>query len=512
MNAMLSFFSASLKETPDAPALQVNGAVYSYAALAQEAARYQKILSAQALQPGAPVALYSARTLSAYAGILACAAQGNPWVPLNPEFPDERNHAILERSNATLIIADETHATPKANFFTSCTSCEVVFSSNLPEYDEHDSELVWREIQEDAIAYILFTSGTTGVPKGIPITHGNLSAYIRNFNTLFPLEKGLRYSQLFDLTFDLSIHDMTIAWSNGGCLVVPTSFDVLMPVHYVRRQQIDVWFSVPSLASMAAQSGLLRPGAMPSLKYSFFCGEALPTTTVRKWFDAAPNSSVTNLYGPTEATIAITHYSFDRDADHWIALPVAPIGTPYPGQGAIVVDEHDAIAADGVAGELWLGGTQLFSGYLNDEEKTRHVLMHRQFDGIPNKVWYRTGDIATMTNKHGLRYLGRVDRQTKIHGYRVELQEVEHILRQAAQSDLVAVVPWPRQETGSYGGLVAFIVGSPLDTETILHTAAERLPAYMCPSSVQRLASLPVNANGKIDYRALATQLDANKA
>lgn len=510
MNAILSFFTDALHSAPEAPALQVNGVIYSYAELAQEAARYQRVIASQS--HSAPVAIYSSRALSAYASILACAAEGRPWVPLNPAFPDERNLAILERSTASLLIMDESHFSQKQAFISACNGITTLSSGETSTAAARDLNLVVKGVSDDAIAYVLFTSGTTGIPKGIPVTHANLAAYVANFNSLFPLEKGLRFSQLFDLTFDLSIHDMTIAWSNRGCLVVPTSFEVLMPIHYVRRHHIDVWFSVPSLASMAGQSGLLRPDALPSLKYSFFCGEALPTTTVRKWFMAAPNTSVTNLYGPTEATIAITHYTFDRNAEDWGELPVAPIGHPYPGQWAVVVDENGALAANGAAGELWLGGSQLFSGYLNDDEKTRQALVRTTLGNIDNNVWYRTGDIAALTDTQGLRYLGRRDRQTKIHGYRVELQEVEHVLRQAAHSDLVAVVPWPRQETGSYGGLVAFIVGSPLPSDTILQAAAGQLPPYMCPSAIHMLASLPVNANGKVDYVALAALLDTSNA
>lgn len=502
MNAILSFFTDALHCTPEAPALHVNGIIYSYTALAQEAARYQAVIAGQ--KDTAPVAIYASRTLSAYACILACAAEGRPWVPLNPDFPDERNRAILERSHASLLMVDESYRSRQPTF----RPANLATFSSADFLPAEASGLHIKDVGDDATAYILFTSGTTGIPKGIPITHANLAAYVAHFNTLFPLEKGLRFTQLFDLTFDLSIHDMTIAWSNGGCLVVPTAFDVLMPIHYVRRHQIDVWFSVPSLASMAGQSGLLRPDTLPSLKHSFFCGEALPTTTVRKWLAAAPNSTVTNLYGPTEATIAITHYTFARNAGDWWDLPVAPIGAPYPGQWAVVVDENGALAVPGAAGELWLGGSQLFAGYLNDEEKTRQALVQTTLGTIDNAVWYRTGDIATLTDMHGLRYLGRLDRQTKIHGYRVELQEVEHVLRQAAHSDLVAVVPWPRQEAGSYGGIVAFIVGSPHDADAILKAASAQLPAYMCPSDIRVLDALPVNANGKVDYRALATSLD----
>ncbi|MEZ5506642.1 MAG: AMP-binding protein [Gammaproteobacteria bacterium] len=192
---------------------------------------------------------------------------------------------------------------------------------------------------------------------------------------------------------------------------------------------------------IAKQSGLLRPGILPSLQFAFFCGEALPTSSALAWMAAAPDALVANLYGPTEATIAITAYTLARDDSAWQQRSVVPIGRPYPGQRACVINEQGQCAAPGETGELWLAGDQLTAGYLADPDKTAAVFVeHEPLPGGPRR-WYRTGDCACSIRWWDFATWAVLTVRSKINGYRVELQEVEHRLRQVAGTELVAVLP-----------------------------------------------------------------------
>ena len=511
MNIYHDTFARNFLSAPDAPALCVQGSTFSYRELGLWVNGCRVALRDCGVQTGDPVAVLASRSLTAYVAILACAAEGFTWVPLNPAFPEARNLRMLTLSGARVLVAGREAA----------DQCQcLVENANLPAVlalddgvpdarllQPADQAQPLAEFAAELPAYLLFTSGTTGVPKGIPVSVGNLHAYLRNFQALYPMPAGLRYSQMFDLTFDLSVHDLFVCWQQGGCLVIPTAQDLLMPLQFVRRQQIQVWFSVPSMASIAKQSGLLRPGVLPSLQFAFFCGEALPTASALAWLDAAPNARVANLYGPTEATIAITAFELQRDRDDWRQLSVVPIGWPYPGQQARVVRDDATLAAPGESGELWLAGTQLTAGYLADAAKTAAVFVQQQFTDCTETRWYRTGDCATLHPDFGLLYTGRLDRQVKINGYRVELQEVEHCLRQVAGTQLAAVVPWPRSADGLFTGVVGFVVQPWLPEEQVLAQLTTTLPTYMQPRQILTLERLPVNANGKVDYGALQALL-----
>ncbi|RLT95070.1 amino acid adenylation domain-containing protein [Ketobacter sp.] len=516
MNPYSISFGRAATATPNAPALVVQGNTYTYAQLH---ARVNGLRAAlRRCAPSASVAIYASRSLTAYVAVLACAAESRTWVPLNPSFPAARNLRMLTLSGARILIVDEEaqylqqeqHQQQQAAALRQHPALEQVFGLQ----DSITSELVTGAVHDpapanDHAAYLLFTSGTTGQPKGIPVAAACLVAYLQNFSALYPLPSGLRCSQMFDLTFDLSVHDMFVCWYHGGCLVVPTATDLLMPLQFVRRQAIDVWFSVPSMASLAKQSGLLRPGVLPSLQYAFFCGEALPVSTVHAWMAAAPNARVVNLYGPTEATIAITAFEMNPQDPRWQTLSVAPIGTPYPGQFAKVVDAEGNEAPEGEQGELWLAGSQLTQGYLADAERTTAAFVNHVFPHCPASRWYRTGDCALQQGELGLVYVGRLDRQVKINGYRVELQDVEHHLRQAAATELVAVLPYPQRSDGLYSSIVGFVVQPALATQTICDRLSEHLPAYMQIVRIHTLESLPLNANGKVDYAQLQNWLNA---
>jgi len=244
-----------------------------------------------------------------------------------------------------------------------------------------------------------------------------------------------------------------------------------------------------------ARLRMLRPGSLASLRWSLFCGEALPRRIVEAWAAAAPNSRIENLYGPTEATIAITAF---RLPDDLRALPeVVPIGLPLDGQRA-------AVMGDDSEGELWLSGTQVADGYWRQPGLT-----DERFVTKGNRRWYRTGDRAVF-GTHGWEYRGRLDRQVKVSGHRVELLEVETALRAAAECDSVAALPWPVDSDGLAHGIVAVVAAESRPDQWIEAVCRRTLAPYMMPSRVLRVSEWPLNSNGKTDYRALVQTLEAD--
>jgi len=361
------------------------------------------------------------------------------------------------------------------------------------------------EVDSAAVAYLLFTSGSTGEPKGVPIHHSNVRSYIEYISNRYGVDERDRFSQEFDLTFDLSVHDMFICWERGACLFSVPEKSVMLPAKFIRDHGLTMWFSVPSVVALLSNMRLLQPRCFPSLRFSVFCGEPLAAAHAQQWQEAAPNSIVENLYGPTETTIAISHYRWDPSKSPQVCLNgIVPIGWPFAGQQCRVADHEGGQVSK--TGELCLAGSQVTDGYWNNPEKTRCQFV--RFPETRETLWYRTGDLVKRGENGCLYYLGRIDHQVKIRGYRVELQEIEVVLRKTSQAEQVVAVPWPVVD-GSADGVVAFVSGaSNVDDLYILNRCREALPDYMVPRKIYRLEEMPLNDNRKIDRKKLVTLLE----
>jgi amino acid adenylation domain-containing protein len=363
-------------------------------------------------------------------------------------------------------------------------------------------------VESGSIAYLMFTSGSTGRPKGVPVTFANLASYVTYFSNKYPIGPSDLTSQTFDMTFDLSVHDMFVTWANGACLCPLPQSALMMPARFIRELGLTVWFSVPSLAMNMQHMRLLRPGAFPSLRRSFFCGEPLPLKTAFAWAQACPHSSLVNLYGPTETTIAIAEYEWDpQRAGKDSRYGLIPVGRIFPQHEYRLLDDDRNQTATG-RGELCLTGPQVTRGYLNDPMKTEEQFV--RFPELGGAVWYRTGDIVESIPSGDLAFVGRVDNQIKINGYRVELQEIDAVLRTAIQSDLAVAVPWPVTDEGVKGIVGCCIENPRVDFTHVIDFCKRSLPTYMLPSRIVALPSLPVNANGKIDRNAIQKILDVD--
>lgn len=522
-------FLDSAARFPERPALYLEGRHIGYRDLRDRAACIAATLDRAVRERGLDeefklTAVFGHRHVATFAGILGALFRGHGYVPLNPVFPVDRTRSMLERSQVRAVVVDE-GARPVLGSVLEGFERELVLL--LPDasddacaelraaYPQHQivgrSELAtadeWIEgaATPDDIAYLLFTSGSTGVPKGVMVAHRNVVAFLDSMIERYTPTPDDRFSHTFDLTFDLSVFDLFMAWWSGACVCCPTAQQKAFPGKYATSAELTMWFSVPSTAVLMNKLRMLKEGAYPKLRYALFCGEALPVEVTQQFAKAAPNAIVENLYGPTELTIACTLYRFDPESSpSECELGVVPIGTPYPGMDVLVCDDHLREVAPGDTGELLMSGPQLTLGYFRDEEKTRAAFV------VPegrDRVYYRTGDrVRRPMGPAPLVYLGRVDNQIKIQGYRVELGEIEAVLRDVAACDVAIAVGWPKSASGA-DGIVGFVGLDNGDPESIRVAACARLPSYMQPRHIRFVREWPLNANGKVDRKVLTAWL-----
>ncbi len=523
-------FLRSLERAPEAIALTVGGEPFTYRALFERAARIAATLATHDVRgEGDPqlTAVFGHRHVTAFAGVLGALLRGDGYVPLNPIFPADRSRAMLERSLVRAVVVDAAAAAQLAEVLRGVERRLLLVVPDLEDTTALRAELpshtvlgagdlepasAWRETPVDpgAIAYLLFTSGSTGVPKGVMVAHRNVNAFLDSMMERYAPTADDRFSHTFDFTFDLSVFDLFLAWEAGACVCCPTQQQKAFPGKYVTGSEITVWFSVPSTAVLMNKLRMLKPGAYPRLRLALFCGEALPVEITQAFADAAPNAITENLYGPTELTIACTLYRWDRErSPAECELGVVPIGEPYPGMDVLVVDESLREVAPGETGELLMSGSQLTLGYYRDPERTAAAFV------VPpgrDRTYYRTGDrVRRPVGGAPLVYLGRVDNQIKIQGYRVELGEIEAVLREVAEVDVAIAVGWPRSASGA-DGVVGFVGRDEGDADAIKQAAADRLPPYMQPREIRFVKEFPLNANGKVDRKQLLASLEQPEA
>lgn len=429
-----------------------------------------------------------------YLAVLAAFYAGVKFVPLNAKFPLSRLRKIRDLAGLSMIFCDVETASLADEMGLPAYSLTNIAAGDCPGGCQETLEEYSKNINSADIAYQMFTSGTTGEPKGVPITYSNMESYVQGIAAAIEFPDNARFSQLFDLSFDLAIHDIFVSLSHCGCIVPPSQIDLLMPANYIQNKLLDVWFSVPLYAQIAAK-GYRAQKHTHKLRLALFCGEPLPGEYVRQFqVYLADNTQIFNLYGPTEATIAFTSCRLHAGR---LKTAIAPIGAAF-GENRVAIlacEQVLACDADIVEGELLLGGPQVFDGYQPEVGKSVFVEHH----GVR---YYRSGDLVRYDGDT-LHHLGRLDDQVKIRGYRVELGDVEEAFRKTFGVDMVAAFPYESGDTRRLG--LAYVNTSEVEQ---LQRMAEQVPDYMIPEALLHLDSMPLNNNNKIDRKSLKTMLE----
>jgi len=517
-------FMQSAERFAERPAVFAEGRTLCYRELQELATRIAATIQAHSGFSQVPLtAVFCYRSPTAFAGVLGALLAGHGYVPLNRTFPTERTEIMFERSECRSIIVDTGSLPQLGKLLDQAHQPLLVIMpdvANVHEYSEQwyrhtfigsgdlYSSRSWREPTAalDAIAYLLFTSGSTGTPKGVMVTHRNVRSYLDFMVDRYEISERDRMSQMFDLTFDLSAFDMFMAWERGAYVCCPSQKTLIKPGKFVQDMELTVWFSVPSTVAFMKQLGMLKPRQYETLRLSLFCGEPLPVSSAAAWLEAAPNSILENLYGPTELTISCTLYRWDRVRSPGESeLEIVPIGYPHPGMNVLVANQDLNEVAPGEEGELLMNGPQMSLGYWRDPEKTAAA-----FVVPPGKsdVYYRTGDrVRRPTEDRPLTHLGRIDFQVKVLGHRVELGEVEAVIRKASCLDGVIAVGWPVTSSGC-GGVEVFLEGEVKDKDGLRNAVASVLPEYMIPRRFHSMDRLPRNVNDKFDRKAMLKLLE----
>ncbi len=505
-NSLLS----SAHQNQKVPSLEVEGVTLNYEQMFL-ASKYLAQQFIRSKKPNIVVGIYAVRHWSTYVTVLASILSGVTFVPLNPKFPISRNRSIISRARVSVIISTATAADKVSRI--SVLKEDTADAVNCIFLPDNPFDLPLDSLQIDNFrstprsnnpVYLLFTSGTSGTPKGVPISETNLLNYLHNALNYLTVDKNSRFSQTFDLTFDLSIHDLFVCWLSGSTLVVASHMDLLTPARYLKESRITHWFSVPSLAQVMNLQGELTENNFPGLQSALFCGEALPGDLARLWLDAAPKAIVENWYGPTEVTIACTRHRLSSPPP---PTTTVPIGLPFDGTLALIIDNQGQIITDEESiGELYLGGPQVAESYWRDKS-----LSEEAFVTVPGQTgqFYRTGDLAHWRDGI-LHFSGRTDSQIKIRGFRVELGEIEtavrKILSRGSSAVATVAIAWPPDaDPARY--IVAAVESTEIDAVDVIRDLRDLLPIYLIPSSIITIPNFPKNVNGKIDRAAVASLL-----
>jgi amino acid adenylation domain-containing protein len=441
------------------------------------------------------VGVLAGKGVTSYVGILATLYAGATVVPLRPDFPVARTRQMIEAAGVTALVVDDSGLAlvPELPVVAVLApECEVEKSSAIPIAQPLATP---RPVSADDAAYVLFTSGSTGRPKGVLIAHGSVDHYFRLLDARYDFSPDDVFSQTFDLNFDCAMFDLFCAWGSGAeAIAVPPAAYRDLPGFFADRG-VTVWFSTPSAIDLVRRMGGLTPGSMPGLRWSFFAGEALTCRDTADWQAAARASTVENLYGPTELTITVAGYRWSDELTPGVAVNgVVPIGTVHEGHEHLLLGEDGQLAD--VEGELCIAGPQMTPGYLDPADEQGRFL---ERDGLR---WYRTGDRVRRIDGGDLAYLGRLDSQVQVQGWRVELTEVEHALRACGVHDAVVLgVP----SKGSVE-LFVFYVGVEVPSVTMVRALREVLPAGVVPKHYRHIDEFPLNSNRKVDRKELAAR------
>ncbi|MEV4224419.1 AMP-binding protein [Nonomuraea sp. NPDC049725] len=496
---LYDFFRDTATKHGERVALEIGGTSFTYRRLL-EAVERTAALIAGARSGGSPrIGLLASRSLAGYAGFLAILRLGLCAVPLNPYTTAGRNADIAKAAGLGLVVADGSagHA-PDALGTETLLLTDARILGRVPVMEAPAPET-------GELAYIGFTSGSSGRPKGVRITHANARAFVRDALERFAFDRDSRVAQVFELSFDPAIHEMFGAWGAGGTLCVVPRADVLFPRDFVTALRVTHLLALPSMISFALAEGQLTPGGMPTLRHVLLGGEAVTYAHAEAFARAAPDATLYNCYGPTELTVLCAGYRLPRPRSHWPVTSngTVPIGEVYAHLEHVLLDED---GRPGEAGELCVRGPQRFPGYLDPAaDAGRFVSIDagrvREVTGTPaGSDWYRTGDRVVRENGL-LVHAGRLDAQIKIDGFRVEPGEVEAVLR--AHPGVVDVVVVPRPHAGGGLALVAHYTGEPLTAGELSEFAAV-LPPHMRPVSYNHRTDIPLTPNGKADRRLLA--------
>lgn len=475
------------------------------------------------------VAILGYRSVNVYAVILAAIFANQTYVPLNPRFPVKRTiEMILDSGVDAIIVCKECAAYLKKLLKEAKIDKDVIVEASdeicEQDFSKESSYNITRlsftasnkteigesskiDFDENKPIYVIYTSGTTGKAKGVIVSYFHFFSYIEKILNYYNFNENDVFSQMSEITFDLSLQDLCSSILSGGTLIpIPKEY-LFCPAPIISKFKITVFHAVPYVISMLKKMEMLEPELMNSIRISIFVGEPLWYEQVRDWIKSCPNSIVYNTYGPTETTVIIMRYKvYDPKTmtiDNLQDLEgVVPLGTTFPRAKAGIFNDYNVELAKNEIGQIYLAGDQVGLGYLNSKEKTNEAFLN--LDGT---LWYKTGDNGYVDDNGNFIFKGRRDDQVKINGFRVDLLEIDEKLRLASKRRAISIPL--RNELNQITNLVAAVEGGEDNKikDDIVSTLKNYLPFYMQVHDIVFINEFPVNYNGKLDRKALTLQV-----
>lgn len=519
------WFSQIVEKYPDEIAIDYLYRQMTYAELEDSANNLANYLLEAGMEKGSRVAVLAESSIEVITSLIAILKAGGVFVPLDPRLPKLRLQAIVAEAEPQWFLSESKFLSALNEAVTTTPiKAEVITLDYGDVYDRPETGLVHRDdypvylnthqvlapMAPDDMCYIYFTSGSVGKPKGIVGRLKGLDHFIRWELQTLGLADHVRVSQLTTPTFDAFLRDVFVPLCAGGTICVPDNEDTVLNgrklVTWIEDQQINLIHCVPSLfrSILSQETG---PGYFLALRHVLLSGEPLLPSDVKKWISRyGERIQLVNLYGPTETTMTkFAYFVQPGDQDRRFI----PIGKPIEGARALVLDAKGRACAPGAVGEIYIRTPYRSLGYYNHPELTKEVFVQNPFKDDPNDVVYKTGDLGRVLEDGNFEFLGRKDQQVKIRGVRIELREIEDLLRGHPAVQNVAVVDLDDVSNNKY--LCAYVVLHKNGEVAVLREfLAQNLPVYMVPSTIVVLDELPLTTSGKLDRRALPTPAEAH--
>ena len=493
-NSVLPWLDETAKRLPNKLALQdISGNITYQEYRSKSLAIAYKIVELNKGEMKKPVVVYLEKGKEVLVSFMGVAYSGWFYSPIDTEMPQSRVDKILEVLKPEIVITTNKLKTnfEKFNFYGSYIIYEETICS---EEDETAVKPYTEKIVDTDLLYVLFTSGSTGVPKGVSICHRSVIDYTDWVTETFNITQKDTFGNQAPFYFDNSILDIYSCMKMGATLnIIPKKlfFQPVPLLEYIKYNKINTIFWVPSALIVVSKLKAFRNVDLSdTLKRVLFCGEVMPNKQLNIWRKFLPNVTYANLYGPTEITDACTYYIVDREFSDDEPLP---IGIPMSNTDILVLNDEDKLVTDDEVGELCVRGTSLAMGYYNNPEKTRSAFVQNPLNKAVPEIIYRTGDLVRYNEYREIIYISRKDFQIKHLGHRIELGEIETAISSLEEVTLNCCLYDEKNQR------IVLFVDAQVDRDYIKERIEKLVPEYMIPGKVIYLENMPINANGKID-------------